>query len=93
MEFLHNICTTELVKSIKEEPVYTKRLIACREQEVSVPFAVVRTLFSTCDCFAASSVAAQHLVCHLRVELLEIKESLLLLFVGYSHHISFLSVS
>lgn len=29
MEFLHNICTTGLVMSIKEKPVYTNELIAC----------------------------------------------------------------
>lgn len=62
MEFLHNICTTGLVKSLKEKPVYTSKLMACTEQEVS--FAVMRKLFSTCDCFAVRSIAA-HLVCHL----------------------------
>lgn len=39
MEFLRNICTTELVKSIKERAVYTNKLMACTEQEVIVSFA------------------------------------------------------
>lgn len=40
-----------------------------QEQEVTASIAVTRKLSSTCGCFAVRSMAAQHLVCHLRVEL------------------------